>query len=318
MSILSITDYLQPTTLEEYFPVTSTNIGQLSKAMMQGTLSNRILISGPTGCGKTTLSMLISSGINCQSANTRPCGSCATCKDIQQGRSFDIHLIDSASSGVNEMRALRDTISLVPVSLQTRVIILDESHTLTRGGQSQLLKILDGYSKVQFIFCTTEPEKMNEALVNRCQHISLHPLSDKDAKKVALSVKEKLKAEYDMATVEDIVKLSRGIPRQIIILSQSAKNGTLSNATLKSEETIEKLYKKIHSGTTFQDVWKFLLSLDDDPELVRSGLLNQSLREMWKGTSSVSTTAYIMLHPLEPSNPKADMMLRIYEIMKGR
>ncbi|KKU80997.1 MAG: polymerase III, subunit gamma/tau protein [Candidatus Gottesmanbacteria bacterium GW2011_GWA1_47_8] len=80
-------------------------------------LPHAYLFTGPKGAGKTTAARLVAKIFNCEKPDKSgsPCGTCEACKMIAQARHLDVLELDAASNrGIDEIRALRDTIALPP------------------------------------------------------------------------------------------------------------------------------------------------------------------------------------------------------------
>lgn len=118
-----------------------------------------ILLTGPAGCGKTTLGRLIARRLN--------------------GNSNEIVEIDAASNnGVDAARDLVQQARTFPIGAAFKVIILDEAHTLTSQAWQAMLKVLEeSPAKTVFVFCTTNPEKIPKTIISRVQTFRLSKIS---------------------------------------------------------------------------------------------------------------------------------------------
>lgn len=137
-------------------------------------LPHAYLFSGPRGAGKTTSARLIAKLFNCEKpTKSGPCGVCEQCTTIASGRHMDVIEIDAASNrGIDEMRALRESIGLTPVSGSTKVYIIDEVHMLTTEAFNALLKTLEEPpAHAVFILATTDPQKVPATIKSRCMQI---------------------------------------------------------------------------------------------------------------------------------------------------
>ena len=145
----------------------------LKNALASGRVAHAYLFAGPRGVGKTTAARLLAMSLTClaESPPDRPCGHCANCLEIQDGRAVDVIEVDGASSrGINEIRELRETVSYLPAKSRSKVYIIDEVHALTKDAFGALLKTLEEPpAHVVFIFATTDAHKMPATILSRCQ-----------------------------------------------------------------------------------------------------------------------------------------------------
>ncbi|MDD5437493.1 MAG: DNA polymerase III subunit gamma/tau, partial [Candidatus Omnitrophica bacterium] len=144
----------------------------LKNAISQDRVAHAYLFAGPRGVGKTTAARILAKALNCEKGpTTKPCNTCASCKEITQGSSLDILEIDGASNrGIDEIRNLRDNVKFAPAKGKFKVYIIDEVHMLTPEAFNALLKTLEEPPKhVKFIFATTQAHKVPPTILSRCQ-----------------------------------------------------------------------------------------------------------------------------------------------------
>ncbi len=144
----------------------------LANAVSQDKIGHAYLFCGPRGVGKTSTARSLAKSLNCVEGPTpTPCLNCKVCKAITDGRSLDVLEIDGASNnGVDEVRALRESVGYAPQEGKYRVYIIDEVHMLSQSAFNALLKTLEEPpAHVIFMFATTEPQKIPATVLSRCQ-----------------------------------------------------------------------------------------------------------------------------------------------------
>jgi len=150
----------------------------LKNAVKNDRVGHAYLFSGPRGTGKTTTARILAKVLNCERpVDGEPCCECASCVSVQQGNSFDVIELDAASNnGVDEMRDLIQRAGLGTPG-RFKVYILDEVHMLSKGASASLLKTLEEPPPhVVFVLATTDPEKVQETIRSRTQHLQFHLL----------------------------------------------------------------------------------------------------------------------------------------------
>jgi len=155
---------------------------QLKQALSAKSIPHAFLFSGSRGLGKTSAARIVAKTLNCELPlskrldNIEPCNQCQSCLTITKGSSIDVIEIDGASNrGIDDIRALRETVNLAPIQLKNKVYIIDEVHMLTKEAFNALLKTLEEPpSHVYFILATTEPHKIPETIISRSFHIQFN------------------------------------------------------------------------------------------------------------------------------------------------
>jgi DNA polymerase-3 subunit gamma/tau len=146
--------------------------GTLVNAIQTGQVHHAMLFCGTRGTGKTSTARVLAKALNCVKGPTpEPCNVCDACVSITGGTNLDVTEIDAASHGsVDDARDLREKASYAPASARYKVYIIDEAHMVTTQGFNAMLKVLEEPPEhVRFVFCTTEPHKVIEAIRSRCQ-----------------------------------------------------------------------------------------------------------------------------------------------------
>ncbi|WP_425146565.1 DNA polymerase III subunit gamma/tau [Deinococcus sp.] len=171
----------------------------LKAALEQGRIGHAYLFSGPRGVGKTTTARLIAMTANCTTPGVKPCGECESCLSVRAGSHPDVLEIDAASNNsVDDVRELREKVSLSAMRGGKKIYILDEAHMMSRAAFNALLKTLEEPpSHVIFILATTEPEKIIPTILSRCQHYRFRRLTAQEVagKLAGIAQQEGMRAE---------------------------------------------------------------------------------------------------------------------------
>lgn len=153
----------------------------LQGAIQEQRVAHAYLLCGPRGTGKTTTARLFAKALNCeQGPIVDPCGECDRCLAADTGGETDIIEIDAAShTGVDNVRELRDQAAYAPLRARHKIYIIDEVHMLSKPAFNALLKTLEEPpAHVKFLFATTEPHKLPDTILSRCQVLQLSALSE--------------------------------------------------------------------------------------------------------------------------------------------
>ncbi len=144
----------------------------LQNQIKAGRIGHAYLFAGLRGTGKTSTARILAKAVNCiGQTDNPPCNQCSICRSITEGRSLDLIEIDGASNrGIDEIRDLRDKVAFAPSECRYKVYVIDEVHMLTNEAFNALLKTLEEPpAHVLFILCTTEPHRLPDTVLSRCQ-----------------------------------------------------------------------------------------------------------------------------------------------------
>jgi len=172
----------------------------LLAALKNDRVAHAYLFAGPRGTGKTTVARILARALNCQNLKDgEPCGRCPSCQESEQNSAVDVVETDAASNrGIGDIRKLRERIKFSPIKTRHKVYIIDEVHMLTLPAFNALLKILEEPpSYTVFILATTEPHKVPETVLSRCQCFNFRPLSISEIAKYLGSVAKKEKYQIN-------------------------------------------------------------------------------------------------------------------------
>jgi len=150
--------------------------GHITRTLQNGVRANRIahafLFTGVRGVGKTTAARILAKALNCEQGPTpTPCNQCTHCEEITKGNSIDVLEIDGASNrGIDEIRQIIENVRYQPAKCRFKIYIIDEVHQVTKDAFNALLKTLEEPPpSVKFILATTEPHRLPETILSRCQ-----------------------------------------------------------------------------------------------------------------------------------------------------
>ena len=152
----------------------------LSNALESKRLHHAYLFTGTRGVGKTTVARVLAKALNCeQGISASPCGECAACQEIDQGRFIDLIEVDAASrTKVEDTRELLDNVQYAPTRGRFKIYLIDEVHMLSGHSFNALLKTLEEPPPhVKFLLATTDPQKLPVTILSRCLQFNLKSLS---------------------------------------------------------------------------------------------------------------------------------------------
>ena len=241
-------------------------IKTLKNSILNKSYSHAYMFFGPRGTGKTTVSKIFARSVNCTSNdNGCSCGKCDMCKISYSNECVDIIEIDAASNnGVDEIRELKNNINLVPASLRYKVYIIDEVHMLSIGAFNALLKTLEEPPEhVIFILATTDPQKVPETIISRCQCFSFKRISDDDIINRLSYVCKKEKIMIDDEVIKKIAMLSDGGLRDALGLLDKLTSYTDSKITVD-------ILNEVNGIVSDEQIYSFI-------EYVCKGDINNSL-----------------------------------------
>ena len=212
------------------------------KATLQGALEgdrvgHAYLFAGPRGTGKTTVARILAKALNCEKGpGLEPCNACDACKGADRGSYADLIEIDGASNnGVENVRTLRDQAAYAPLEGRYKIYLIDEVHMLSKPAFNALLKTLEEPPPhVKFLFATTEPNRVIDTVLSRCQVLKLTPLSEE---LIAARLDEVFKAEGVPAVdgvSRELARRARGGMRDALSLADQVLSRGAESLTLEA------------------------------------------------------------------------------------
>jgi DNA polymerase III subunit gamma/tau len=213
----------------------------------KGRYESAYMFSGPSGTGKTTAGRIFAKTVLCENPQyNNPCEKCESCLFFVKDKHFGYRELDAASFGGKEdMVRLRDDAFLASVT-KKKIILIDESHDISRQGQDALLKQVEQCpDHLIYIFCTTDPDKMASTLRNRCTEFQI---SKVDPELIAKRLKYICDCEnftYEEPALQSIALRSKGHVRNAVNLLEEVaylEKITLENLDQVSRDFDEDLY----------------------------------------------------------------------------
>lgn len=197
----------------------------LFNALQTGRLHHAWLLTGTRGVGKTTIARILAKSLNCeQGVTAQPCGECAACVAIDQGRFVDLLEIDAASrTKVEDTRELLDNVQYAPTQGRYKVYLIDEVHMLSRHSFNALLKTLEEPPEhVKFLLATTDPQKLPITVLSRCLQFNLKALSRDDISRHLQHVLSAENITFEEPAIIALAKAAQGSLRDALSLTDQA------------------------------------------------------------------------------------------------
>ncbi len=192
-------------------------VSTLQNALTDGRMAHAYLFTGPRGTGKTTTARLLAKALMCEAgggaATAHPDGTCEQCQEIARGTHPDVYELDAASrTGVDNVRdEIINRVAFAPTQGRYKVYVIDEVHMLTTAAFNALLKTLEEPpAHVVFVLCTTDPQKIPETVLSRCQRLEFHRISDADIAERLEFVCTSEGFEYDSGALALVARHARG------------------------------------------------------------------------------------------------------------
>ncbi len=193
----------------------------LSNAIELNRISHAYLLCGPRGTGKTSSARILAKSLNCKEGPTlTPCGKCPACLDIINSIPVDVIEIDAASNrSVEDTQAILEKIQYVPVNGRYKIYVIDEVHMLSNHAFNALLKTLEEPPEnVIFILATTEPHKVLDTIISRCQRFDFRRITTDDIVKRLDYISNQENINISKEALYSIAKNSQGGMRDALAL----------------------------------------------------------------------------------------------------
>ncbi len=171
----------------------------LRRSLEKGVVAHAYLFTGPHRVGKMTMALDLARALNCEAAES-PCGECASCRKIDQGKHADVQIIGLTASndasgdksraeiGIEQIRQLQHSANLPPFEGRCKIFIIDGAEFLSIEAANCLLKTLEEpESRMVFILMAGKSNFIPETVISRCQWLKLAPVAAGEVEKVLSS-----------------------------------------------------------------------------------------------------------------------------------
>jgi DNA polymerase III gamma/tau subunit len=270
-----------------------------------------IMLTGASGCGKTTIARIIRSKLNCGEMDWNE----LNCADFR---------------GIDMIRDIRSRYMIAPVS-SCRIWLIDEAHQLTKDAQNGFLKMLEDTPKhVYFMLATTDPGKLLRTIQTRCTEIKVKPLTPTQLASLVASVVQKEVDSKDYPpdeVIEKIAELAEGSARKALVLLEQVlyldtadeQIDALEKSDYKSQ-SIELCRCLINPRAKFADAAKILKGLEEEPETIRRMILGYFTNVLLSG-GKMAGRAYMVVQAFRDNFfdcGKAGLAAACYEILEQK
>ena len=251
-------------------------IKTLQNAIKLNKVAHAYLFCGPRGTGKTTLAKIMAKAMNCEHGPTAdPCCECEICQGIQKGTVSDVIEIDAASNnGADDIRSLRETVKFLPAQGKYKIYIIDEVHMLSTAAFNALLKTLEEPPKhIIFILATTEPYKLPNTILSRCQRFDFQAISVNDILKRLKIVADEEKVKITDEALQQIAASAEGGMRDALSLFDQC-----ISYSINPEITIDDVLQ-VSGNINYVKIIELLNACKSDDETNAVMILNSIIKE---------------------------------------
>ena len=258
----------------------------LRQQVLKGNIGHAYLFSGTRGTGKTSAAKILSRAVNCLNPQDgNPCNECEVCKGILDESIMDVIEMDAASNNsVDDVRELKEKVIYPPSTAMFKVYIIDEVHMLSKGAFNALLKTLEEPPKhLIFILATTEPEKLPQTILSRCQRFDFKRITNKDIVENMRKIASDLEVNIDKEALELIARNSDGAMRDALSLLDQCISFNDENITYEDSTNILGIANKyllfeLVDNIKNRNLDKSLLKID---EIIQDGKdINQFIKDL--------------------------------------
>ncbi|MDH3637382.1 MAG: DNA polymerase III subunit gamma/tau [Gammaproteobacteria bacterium] len=204
-------------------------VAALTNALDSDRIHHALLFTGTRGVGKTTLARIFAKALNCENGvSSKPCGQCAACVAIDEGRYVDLIEVDAASrTKVDDTRELLDNVQYAPTIGRYKVYLIDEVHMLSGHSFNALLKTLEEPPPhVKFLLATTDLKKLPVTVLSRCLQFYLKVLSPEQIAGQLEAILQSEEIQFEAPAIELLARSADGSMRDgLSLLDQAISHG---------------------------------------------------------------------------------------------
>jgi DNA polymerase-3 subunit gamma/tau len=308
----------------------------LGNALTQGRVHHAFLFTGTRGVGKTTIARILSKCLNCETGVTAtPCGTCASCREIDEGRFVDLIEVDAASrTKVDDTRELLENVQYAPTRGRYKVYLVDEVHMLSTHSFNALLKTLEEPPPhVKFLLATTDPQKLPVTVLSRCLQFNLKRMPVALIGEHLAKVLDAEKIPHDPVAIRLVAQAADGSMRDALSLTDQLiafGGGKVDEKSARGmlgtidRDHVSKLGRALASGDAVQLLATAKVLEEFSPDYAQvlddlAGLLTRvALQQLVPGYEGDELYEPALLKELAASLPGEDVQLYYQTAILGR